>query len=175
MEREETKKFILAMIVAYPNFKPANMELTVNMWNEMLSEYTESECMVALKTYITTDTTGFAPSIGSIVSTIKKLKEPEIDNEMSAWAKVRKAIGRSGYNSVEEFEKLEPAVQKAVGSPNQLYQWAMDTEFNESVVSSNFMRAYKQVVEREKWIGNLPKEARALIGQTVQMMIGEEK
>ena len=91
---------------------------------------------------------------------------------MEAWALVSKAIRRSAYNSREEYEKLPESVQKAVGSSNQLYAWAMDTEYNESVVSSHFVRCYRTIVERENTIAKMPENIRKLIGEVNHKLDG---
>ena len=58
---------------------------------------------------------------------------------------------------------MPPLVQKAVGQPSQLAQWAMDEDYNESVVASNFMRTYRGEVAREKEHNKLPEKMRGLI------------
>lgn len=79
-------------------------------------------------------------------------------NELSAWSLVSKALKNGYYGAEEEYNKLPEPIQKALGSPAQLRVWAIDEHFNESVVSSNFMRAYKNTLERmktEKIMGGL--------------------
>lgn len=163
MTREETVKIIRIMVDSYPNYKPNNISETVDVWQMMLSEYTYEQISVALKAYILSDTSGFAPSIGQLVSKIQSITQPQELSEMEAWALVSKAIRNSGYNSVEEFAKLPPLVQKAVGLPDQLRTWALDENYNEQVVSSNFMRCYRNEVENEKKILSMPKDVQALL------------
>lgn len=54
-------------------------------------------------------------------------------------------------------------IQKAVGSPKQLWSMATDESFNEQVASSNFMRAYRTVVNRENEIKKLSPDVMKLI------------
>lgn len=163
MTREETVKIMRIMVDSYPNYKPNNISETVDVWQMMLSEYTYEQISVALKAYILSDTSGFAPSIGQLVAKIQTITQPQELSEMEAWALVSKAIRNSGYNSVEEFAKLPPLVQKAIGLPDQLRTWAIDENYNEQVVSSNFMRCYRNEVENEKKILSMPKEVQALL------------
>lgn len=163
MTREETVKIIRIMVDSYPNYKPNNISETVDVWNMMLSEYTYEQISVALKAYILSDTSGFAPSIGQLVEKIQSITQPQELSEMEAWSLVSKAIRNSGYNSIEEYAKLPILVQKAVGLPDQLRTWAIDENYNEQVVSSNFMRCYRNEVEREKKILSMPKEVQALL------------
>lgn len=168
MTREETVKIIRIMVDSYPNYKPNNISETVDVWQMMLSEYTYEQISVALKAYILSDTNGFAPSIGQLVGKIQSITQPQELSEVEAWTLVRNAISNSGYNSVEEFAKLPPLVQKAVGLPENLREWAMTENLNHEVVSSNFMRSYKSVLEREKEIAKMPSEVRQLIQNATQ-------
>ena len=151
------------MVDSYPNYKPNDISETVNVWHMILSEYTYEQISIALKAYILSDTSGFAPSIGQLVGKIQAITKPEELNEMEAWALVSKAIRNSGYNSVEEFAKLPPLVQKAVGLPDQLMTWALDENYNEQVVSSNFMRCYRTELARHEELSKMPSEVKALI------------
>lgn len=166
MTREETVKIIRIMVDSYPNYKPNDISETVDVWHMMLSEYTYEQISIALKAYILSDTSGFAPSIGQLVAKIQTLIKPQELNEMEAWALVSKAIRNSGYNSVEEFAKLPPLVQKAVVLPDQLMTWSLDENFNEQVVSSNFMRCYRNELARNDELSKMPSEVKVLINST---------
>ena len=151
------------MVDSYPNYKPNNISETVDVWHMMLSDYDYNLVAMALKAYILSDTIGFAPSIGQLVSKIQTITKPHELSEMEAWSLVSKAIRNSGYNSVEEFAKLPPVVQKAVGLPEQLRTWALDENYNEQVVSSNFMRCYRTELARHEELSKMPAEIKALI------------
>ena len=163
MTREETVKIMRIICDSYPNYKPTNLSETVDVWCMMLSDFTYDEVSIALKAYITSNTSGFAPAISQLIAMIQTITQEQEMNEMEAWALVSKAIRNSVYNSVEEFAKLPPLVQKAVGLPNQLRQWALDENFNEQVASSNFMRCYNAEVKRHYEIARMPSEVRQLI------------
>ena len=68
MTRDEVKKIIMVVMASYPNWKPNDLSFTVDVWYMMLCDYTYNDVAKALKTYITTDTSGFAPSIGQLVN-----------------------------------------------------------------------------------------------------------
>ena len=155
------------MVDSYPNYKPNNISETVDVWNMMLSDYDYNLVAMALKAYILSDTGGFAPSIGQLVAKMQTIIKPQELSEMEAWSLVSKAIRNSGYNSVEEFAKLPPLVQKAVGTPDNLRNWAVsDYQTIESVIQSNFLRTYRTVVKRENEINCMPNEIKALIDKT---------
>ena len=164
MHIEEARKIIAVMMVSYPNFKPIDTELMATTWADMLAEYTYEQVNTALRCYITSDKSGFAPAIGQIVDKIKTVSEPQQLNELEAWGLVDKAIRNSTYHAEEEFAKLPPIVQKAVGGPSQLFNWARsDIETLESVTQSNFMRTYRAVAKREDEVSRMPSQIRQLI------------
>ena len=151
------------MVDSYPNYKPNDISETVDVWHMMLSDYDYNLVAMALKSYILSDTSGFAPSIGQLVAKIQTITKPQELSETEAWSLVSKAIRNSGYNSVEEFTKLPPIVQNAVGLPDQLRTWALDENYNEQVVSSNFMRCYRTELARHDELSKMPEEIKALI------------
>ena len=152
------------MCDCYPNYKPSNLSETVDVWNMMLEEYSYSQISTALKTYVCSDINGFAPSIGQLINKLHEVQTPQELNEMEAWLLVGKALRNGTYGAVEEFNKLPPLVQKAVGSPDNLRNWAQtDSESIENVVQSNFMRAYRIVVNRAKEYQKMPKDIQSLI------------
>lgn len=164
MTRDETVKIIRIMCDCYPNYKPSNLSETVDVWNMMLNEYDYSQISMALKAYVHSDTSGFAPSIGQLINKLHEVQSPQELNEMEAWLLVGKALRNGTYGAVEEFNKLPPLVQKAVGSPDNLRNWAQtDSESIENVVQSNFMRTYRTVVNRAKEYQKMPKDIKALI------------
>lgn len=164
MTRDETVKIIRIMCDCYPNYKPSNLSETVDVWNMMLEEYSYSQISTALKTYVHSDTSGFAPSIGQLINKLHEVQAPQELNEMEAWSLVSKALRNGYYGAVEEFDRLPPLVQKAVGSPDNLRNWSQtDIKAIETVIQSNFMRSYEAIVKREYEIKKMPADVQALI------------
>ena len=64
MTREETKTIIRVLMAAYPNFKPESLTETVQIWHMMLEDVDYKLISLAVKSYIRTNNSGFAPSIG---------------------------------------------------------------------------------------------------------------
>lgn len=172
MTRDEAKKLVMIITYTYPNWHPADLTACVDVWFEVFKEYEYNPCAMALKTFISTDTSGFAPTPGQIISKLNIVEELSEMGEMEAWAMVRRAIGRSGYNAAEEFEKLPEDIQRAVGSANILHSYAMEEHFNETVAMSNFLKAYRTVKDRKREIAKLPSSVRNLITQTSVKMLG---
>ena len=163
MTDKETRKIIAVLMVAYPNYKPINIDFTVSVWTNMLSDYSHSEVDMSIKAYISTDTSGFAPAIGQVIDKIKSITTPQQMTDAEAWSLVRKAISDSSYNATDRFNELPITCQRAVGSPAQLRMWALDASYNENVVSSNFMRSYRTEVARQNELSRMPSEVRQII------------
>ena len=169
MTREETVKIIRIICGSFPNFKPSDLSETVDIWNMMLEEYTYNQIAGALKSYILADSTGFAPSIGQLIAKVKTIEEPAQLNESEAWGLVSKAIRNGYYGAVEEFSKLPPLVQKAVGIPDNLRNWSQtNLESVETVIQSNFLRAYRVEAQRAAEISKMPSDVKTMIENTSQ-------
>lgn len=167
MTREETVKIIRIMSDCYPNYKPSNLSETVNVWQMMLNEYSYNQVSIALKAYVTSDTSGFAPSVGEIVAKIQLVSQPQELDGMAAWGLVSKALRNGTYGAVEEFNKLPPLVRQAVGMPDNLKNWATsDYQTIETVIQSNFLRTYETAVKRANEINRMPDNIKSLIEKT---------
>lgn len=164
MTEGEAKKLFAVMTVAYPNYRIDDIEYTVKTWVGFLGGYSYEQVNMALRTYITTDTSGFAPSIGQLLDKLNAIQNPQELNEMEAWSLVSKALRNGYYGAIEEFNNLPPLVQKAVGSPDNLRNWSQtDVKAIETVIQSNFMRSYAAIVKREYEIKKMPADVRTLI------------
>lgn len=167
MTREETIKIIRIMCDCYPNYKPNNLSETVDVWNMMLKDCAYEQVSVALKAYIRSDTSGFAPSIGQLIGKIQTISQPQELDEMTAWGLVSKALRNGTHGAVEEFNKLPPLVRQAVGMPDNLRNWATsDYQAIETVIQSNFLKNYRTVVNRSKELNCMPPEIKSLIDKT---------
>lgn len=174
MTRDEMKMFMQVVVSAYPNFKPANLSMTVNLWTEMLKDYSSEAVMTALKTFICTDTSGFAPSISQIIEKMNVVEELNELTDMEAWALVGRALRDSAYHAQERFDELPPLVKKAVGSPDNLRAWGTAENYSENVAQSQFIRSYQDVLKRKKEIAKLPSNVRQLIQNTERLMISAD-
>lgn len=175
MNREETLAILGVLRAAYPNFYKdkgkGELEGIVNLWVDMFQDDPAQIVAAAVKAHIASDEKGFPPHIGAIKTAIVKLtKPPELEmSEMEAWALVRKATRNGVYGAQKEFDALPPIVQRVVGSPSQLKEWAlMDEDVVASVISSNFQRSYKARAEHAKEFLALPMDVR----QTMEALGG---
>lgn len=163
MTEKEVRQLLAMTQAVYPNYNPPSREAAVNAWLMCLSEYDNNVVMAAFKAYMTTNTSGFAPAPGQLIEILQTLTQPSELNELEAWSMVRKALRNCSYNSEQEFAKLPKVVQKTVGTPQQLRIWACDSEFNENVVSSNFIKTYRTEVKRTTELNKMPENVRKLI------------
>ena len=137
---------------------------SMELWFDMLKDLDYQSASYGLKKYVSLNK--FPPTISDIRECAASISDPGELNEMEAWALVRNAIANSIYQSVEEFTKLPPLVQKAVGLPGQLRIWAMDEDYSEAVVSSNFIKTYRTVLARKEEDKKIPAQVRRLIEKT---------
>ena len=165
MTREDVAQLLATISLTYPNFDSKDKGKTIDAWYLFLEEYSLQDIQVALKAFVKTSGSKFPPSISELIGYVNKPYELSYMNEQEAWSLVRKALSNGAYNSEYEFERLPAIVQKSIGSPNQLHIWATDPDYNESVISSNFMRTYKTVIQRAEEERRMPIEARVRLEQ----------
>ena len=167
MTREQVGKLLMTIQAYYPNYNPPDKEIALNAWYIMLAEYPEELVSQALRACIATNTSGFAPDVGQIMSKIQIISQPQELDGMAAWGLVSKALRNGYYGAVEEFNKLPPLVKQAVGMPDNLKNWATaDYQTIETVIQSNFLRTYETVVKRANEINRMPDNIKSLIEKT---------
>lgn len=164
MTRQETKDLMAILKAAYPNFykdiSKEEAKAAVDLWATIFSDTPAKLVIEAVKSLICT--LKYPPTIADVKEKIAAIMHPEMMTEMEAWQKVRRAI--SYYNADETFAQLPPVIQKIVGSPNTLREWAqMEAEIVDSVIQSNFMRSYKAKMTQEKEYAMLPESTKQLI------------
>ena len=168
MTRQETGQIMNLLSTAYPRYYAGLDKIreknAVNMWAVTFAEDDPRLVVEAVKSFIATDDKGFPPVPGQIKAKIRLIVSYDERSETEAWNMVRKAVRNSVYDSRAEFEKLPPPIQKLVGRANQLREWAlMDSDTFNSVVSSNFLKAYRTQTAREREYNALPPDVQALV------------
>lgn len=163
MTREEMMKVFYVVKSAYPRYyrdlSKQEIEQLIATWGLVFGDFTYEQVSAGVKYYLTTDTKGFPPSPGQIVDSIVRFAKPVYSGMTAdeAWSYVAKAVANSTYHSEEEFDKLPQVCKEIVVSPRQLMSWAEDdTESFNSVARSNFLRSFKEKVERKKEETKIP-------------------
>ncbi len=171
MTRQEALTIMAMLKTAYPTFykdlSKEDINAAVNLWATMFSEESIQVVTEAIKALMCT--LKYPPTIADVKEKIALITQPPAMTEMEAWQIVRKAI--SYYNAEENFINLPPEIQKVVGSPNMLREWAqMDADTVNSVIQSNFMRSFRAKVAQEKEQSMLPESTKRLIHQITSGM-----
>lgn len=167
MTREQVGKLLMTIQAYYPNYNPPDKKITLNAWHIMLAEYPEELVLQALRACVATNTSGFAPDVGQIMSKMQTISQPQELDGMAAWGLVSKALRNGTYGAVEEFNKLPPLVRQAVGMPDNLKNWATaDYQTVETVIQSNFLKTYEVVIKRANEINRMPDDIKTLIENT---------
>lgn len=153
MNREEVIKILTILKTAYPKYY-ANMtkeeaENTIALYIDMFKDDNPTLVAMAIKQLITH--LQFPPTIADIKQEMFKLTETEKETPIDLWNKLKKAISNSTYNSAEEFKKLPPVVQRFVGSPARLREYALgDSEVNNTVVKGQFLKQIELIQKSNK-------------------------
>lgn len=162
MTIEEVTKIIFILRANYPEayskLSSNDLELLSQTWAALLKDYTYEDANMGIQNYMVNDIYGRAPKVGQIIDSIKKLNQKEELNPNAAWALVYKAICNSNYNAEDEYNKLPPVVQKAVGHFHNLRDYAqMSIEDVQVTVKAHFKSVYEVEMKREKEREKLPQ------------------
>ena len=92
---------------------------------------------------------------------------------------VRRALRNSSYHAEEEFDRLPPEIQQAIGGASALRDMSrIDSDEVATVCQSHFLRAYSAIMARREEEAKLPERVRLLLENTVVGLYGhagEEK
>lgn len=179
MTRNDTIKILSIVMATFPShymkFDQIMTDRLIESWTDVFGDYEYKDVYAGLNIFLKTDLSGFPPTPAMIIDKIAKHTEHSPEYEMTgmeAWALVSKAIKNSNYNSEEEYRLLPPLVQKAVGSPSTLREWAaMDSNTVHSVEQSNFLRMYDAIAKRARDDKKLPQAYRMQIETRPVMQI----
>ena len=178
MNRDQVVAILGTLRTAYPRFysemSKQEMFNTIDLWTEMFKHENPMLVTAAVKNLITTFK--FPPTIADVKEAMYKLTKTEEETPAELWNAIRKAIQRSSYYAAEEFEALPELAKKYVGSPEQLREWAIDMEYNDSVARGQFFKQIEIIKQREKENNlMLPETKEILKTLTSKMTIQDTK
>ncbi len=156
LTKEEVSQILTIIQIEYPNsfgkLDKRQMETKYELWCSEFAEDDFQSVFIALRMYLECGEE-FAPNIGQLRKRMRmQLTQNEI-TEGEALSMVSKACRNGLYGYTIEYDKLPPDVQKAVGRPEQLRDWAMLDEADfQTVAGSHFLRSFRAVRERKKEI-----------------------
>lgn len=155
---------------AYARYRFMQNEYDLETWFLALNDIPLKMLMAGVTSYIMTNKE--PPTIADIRSASVELIKDDNPSPLAAWSQVYKAICNSAYHAEEEFNKLSPVIQRAVGSPVNLREMGqMDSKTVNSVEQSHFINAYKAEVMRERKAAVMPERVEKLLEATTQRMI----
>ena len=167
MTKQDTYQVLATLQAFYPDsfrgMTDSAAQLKVTLWQEQFATLVQA----AVKSYVSTDKKGFMPVPGQIKEQISILRDQGGLNEQDAWELVTNALRNSSYGYMEEFAKLPPDVQRAVGSPNMLRTWAA-VNFSElqTVIASNFKREYRAIMAQKNDYAKIPESVKQIASAT---------
>ena len=157
MTVKETSWILSLLHEYYCNMEPST-DATAKAWHHVLCEYSYDAVKYAVVAFVKSDIKGFPPKPGQLIAQLTRNGAKDAEAEaQEAWVLIRKAISNAGTSrdwlgdhldpkthAEHRFDELPPMVQRIVGNPQQLTRWGeMDTGQLDTVVQSNFLRAYK--------------------------------
>ena len=152
MTYEETKQFLSAMRVYYPqsfiHTSPEDSKMLLDTWASAMANVPLEAAKNALKEIVMTDEREFAPNIAMIMRRVAKPSETMSGEE--AWLLVRKTM--RNYDWIREtdmklFNKLPDSVKKCI-TFDETYNMAQSNPAdNDMYVKPRFIKAFNQVVE----------------------------
>lgn len=149
MTRDETSKLLAAMAAIYPNFRAPDPVIALDMWHRILCDDNGRQVMDAFNVYARTDTSGFAPSPGQLRRMIQdRLTTDMTDGEIIGLLSMASRNANYGYE--DEFAKLPPALQKAVGSPAVIRNWGQMESSQLDFAFGRIIRSYRLLKSREQ-------------------------
>lgn len=145
MTREEFSILAKAMNTMFPEMNLLRDKDAMDIWYAMMGDIDYHTASRALQLHVNS-----SPYPPRVVDFRRFASAPSGQlNAEEAWALVTKAIRNGIYGAEEEYEKLPKAVQKAVGSPVNLREWAqLEKDDVQGVQKSHFVRAYRVEAER---------------------------
>ena len=124
MNTQEITAVLKILKLSYPQFyknmTKQEASETVELWSTMFRDDDARIVTEAVKSLIVT--LKFPPTIADVKEKIRAIEKPCVMTGLEAWNLVKGAI--SHYSAVEKFNNLPQVLQKLVGSPNQLREWA---------------------------------------------------
>lgn len=175
MTREQVAALLGEMEAIYSNYQIKDRQVTLNMWQRQLDGYPAEAIFAAFDRYVATDTRGFAPAPGQLLEQIRLAGDDSRMTGMEAWDRVLKASRRASYYAAEEFSKLPPDIQRAVGSSAVLKQWAQLDEEGLGPVRANFLKVYENQAKRIREESVLTPRLKSIMGAVSGNLSLEDK
>lgn len=181
MNDTETKKVLAVLKAAYPSFYSGmgrdDLMGIVALWRQMFINDSYEHVSAAVRALIASKVEGYPPTIGAVREKLMQIEEPERLTAFEAWRLVMKAASDGYYHAKERFDELPEDVQRVLRSPATLREYStMNTEQLNTVVASNFRRAYDVVQRRRDDAQYLPEDVKKMLSEVADnLQLGDGK
>ena len=146
---------------SFERMTPDEMADTLTLWADLFADDDFNEVAAAVKRIMLAGNREFAPNVGAIKEEMRRMFNKDRLTPTAAWELVRKALQNSVYGFEEEYGKLPPDVQEAVGSPGRLRVMAlMDADEVEKYEAPRFQRDFAAVQKEKDTQAKLPEGLR---------------
>lgn len=151
MNKQETGMLLNCLEDIFPNtFKNLGAERRASMLETYSALFADKPFAIVVQAVRNMATTTPDFSVAALSQHIKQLDNSE-QTEAELWNILHRAVCNSAWSYMEEFEKLPPILQKAVGSPRQLYDYSqMNAETLNTVVRGHFLKTIGSVKEKHE-------------------------
>ena len=164
MTEQETLQVLRLLQAAYPqyykNLSKNKADEVLNLWSSMFAEDEVKPVLLAIKTYIASDTTGFPPPIGKIKETMHFLTRPQTMSGSEAWNLVLKAMDKAYNKPAPAFNELPEDIRKIIGDWQTLDGYNRISIDSLNIAKNNFLREYNRLIQSNMSIDLLPTEAK---------------
>lgn len=153
MTREETEMILMRIEANWTPFK--NQDTAIMLWADRFKDEPYELVLSAVNVLIDTDAGGFRPTIGQVKNAMHDIVYGEAITGTEAWLLVKGSLheaqtdpeNMTGARSA--WKKLPETIQKLV-SPKQLLEWNwLESGQLDTVIESNFLRSYRDVMDRK--------------------------
>lgn len=172
MTRQEASKLVYKIKARYPNaytkFEAEDMLAAVEAWAEDLGHVPFEMVDAALRQFALNDTKGYPPTSGQLMQYIDKAVHPEDLPAPAAWDLTLSSARCDPGEAENAFRRLNPVIQRTIGSPAFLIELGWAEAGSNSVRQSLFERAYLIELERER-------ENRKISPDILRLMQNERK
>lgn len=166
MDKADTLRVMAVLKAAYPGYYRGmakdEADAVVELWRQMFADDGYLSVMLAVKAHIASDFRGFPPVIGAVKEKLRRLSAPAELSELEAWGLVERAVRNGIYGAAAEYARLPPMLQRLVGGPHQLTEWALlPSDELHTVVASNFQRSFRARAASEREYQALPEDVKS--------------
>jgi len=153
MTKDEVEMILMRIEANWTPFK--NQDTAIMLWADRFKSDPYELVLEAVNTLIDADTSGYRPTIGQVKAAMHDIVFGEAISETEAWQLVKGSLHEAQEDpenltgARSAWKKLPETIQRLV-SPKQLLEWNwLENSQLDTVIESNFMRSYRDVVSRK--------------------------